>query len=241
MKKCKKHPRYAVTRAPKTPCGACWNQWHAHTAAGGKRERARPEKPVIQGQVKVRGRTKLPVPTGKVVHRYLFSSAQNNTHLHAGLWENLLALKKKYKAGLFISRFTYNKAALGAKAVKPGTMKASDTAELWYDEKIAPFVMDQSLQVAPGLVFCGEMKILPTASRPLSGLDSYSGRQSCMIPHVKLAMDSVASGKHEATKFMYTTGTVTVRNYIQKKAGLKAQFHHCYGALLGEVNSAGDW
>ena len=36
----------------------------------------------------------------------------------------------------------------------------------------------------------------------------------------------------EATKFNYSTGTVTQRNYIAKKEGLKAEFHHQYGALI---------
>ncbi len=40
---------------------------------------------------------------------------------------------------------------------------------------------------------------------------------------------------------IYTTGTVTLKNYIQMKAGLKAEFHHVWGALLVEVDSDGDW
>ena len=40
---------------------------------------------------------------------------------------------------------------------------------------------------------------------------------------------------------MWTTGTVTLRNYIQKKAGLLAEFHHGYGALIVEVDSDGGW
>src|SRR5699024_2726628 len=40
---------------------------------------------------------------------------------------------------------------------------------------------------------------------------------------------------------LYTTGTVTKRNYIQKKAGQRASFHHIFGALLVEVDEDGDW
>jgi len=54
-------------------------------------------------------------------------------------------------------------------------------------------------------------------------------------------MQSVASGKYEGTKLIYTTGTVTKRNYIQKKAGQLAQFHHGFGGLLVEVNDKGTW
>jgi len=42
-------------------------------------------------------------------------------------------------------------------------------------------------------------------------------------------------------EFIYTTGTLTKRNYIAKKAGLKADFHHVYGAMLVEVDSDGNW
>jgi hypothetical protein len=47
--------------------------------------------------------------------------------------------------------------------------------------------------------------------------------------------------KHNPAKMMYTTGCVTERNYIPQKAGLKASFHHAYGALLVEVDSEGVW
>jgi len=177
-------------------------------------------------------------PTGK---RYILTSAQNNTKVHDAVWANLHALAKHYGARIMVSRFTYNKAAYGAKAVKPGTSQAADFDDAWYDERILPYVCDVRLEMAPGLVFCGEMNILPTAVRPLSGLESYTGRQSGIFPHPKFSMESVASGKNEATKFNWTTGTVTLRNYLGKKAGLKAEFHHAYGALLVEIDDAGEW
>jgi hypothetical protein len=40
---------------------------------------------------------------------------------------------------------------------------------------------------------------------------------------------------------MYTTGTVTQRNYVQMKAGQKAAHHHSFSALVVEVDSDGDW
>ncbi len=156
---CTIHPRYQATRAPTSDCAACKDIWAEIKENGGGRSRERTPVPRVEGKVKVAGRQRLKVPKGRVISRYLFSSAQNNTHLHAGLWENLLVLAKEYKASLFISRFTYNKAGHGSKAVKPGTLKPSDTQELWYDDRIMPFVMDQSLQVAPGLIFCGEHNI----------------------------------------------------------------------------------
>ena len=82
---------------------------------------------------------------------------------------------------------------------------------------------------------------MPTASNPLSGFETYSGRNSSIFPHAKLAMHSIASLQGSGAKLIYTTGTITQRNYIQKKAGILAEFHHCYGALLVEVDHEGVW
>jgi hypothetical protein len=95
--------------------------------------------------------------------------------------------------------------------------------------------------MAPGLMFAAEMNISPTAVYPLSGLQTYTGRDSGIFPHTKISMDSIAGTKYEPSKFNFTTGVVTQRNYVAKKAGLKAEFHHSYGALVVEVNHLGQW
>lgn len=173
------------------------------------------------------------------VRRYICTSAQNNTDLHEPTWRSLMALAEYWGAQVLVSRYTYNRHAF-TQPEKPDTGPVTD-ANLWYNGKLAPYFNDERIELAPGLMWCGEMNILPTAVRPLSGLDTYTGRRSGIFPHVKVAMQSLPSGKSEGVKFNFTTGTVTLRNYIQKKAGLKAEFHHVYGALLVEVDSRGRW
>mgnify|MGYP003638474805 CR=1 FL=1 len=196
---------------------------------------------IFTGNAKAPSLRKLPIPpTGKVT-RYILTSAQNNTEMHDKTWANLQALRAHYGAQIFVSRFTYNKASYSSASVKPGTAKASDKAPVSWPDQIKPYIQEEYIELAPGLIWCGNMNILPTAVNPLAGLDAYTGRASSIVPHPKFAMRSVASGKNEATKLMYTTGTVTLRNYIQKKEGMKAEFHHGYGALLVEVDATGSW
>ncbi len=173
------------------------------------------------------------------VKRYILSCAQNNTFVHAQLWKNLSALAEHRDAEILISRFNYNLGAYGRKAVKPG--KAKTVQEIWYAPEAEEHASDDRVQLAPGLVWCGELQIEPTANRPLSGFETYTGRNSCIVPHTTVAMESVASGKEEATKLMYSTGCITELNYIQKRAGLKAESRHVFGALLVEVDPAGNW
>lgn len=199
------------------------------------------DKPVAGGTADHRSPKRLPPPKKGAIKRYLLTAAQNNTHVHDAFWRNLTAFAAEFSAEIHVSRFTYNKNAFAQAEVKPDSKSASDYDDLWYDERLAPFYSDEPLQLAPGLVWCGEMNILPTAVRPLSGFETYTGRNSGIFPHVKIALESIVAMAGEGTKFNYTTGAVTLRNYIQKKAGLKADFHHAFGALLVEVDDAGTW
>jgi hypothetical protein len=170
--------------------------------------------------------------------------------VHAEFLANLKAYATATGATIMVARFSYNKASFGAKATKAGRAPgAADTEGLWYDPAIEQYVCDDPAQhgscrwqLAPDLVWCAEMNILPTAVRPLSGLESYSGTASGVFPHAKIALESVPVIGERPPKFNYTTGAVTQRNYIAKKEGLKGEFHHAYGALFVEVDLVtGDW
>lgn len=198
-------------------------------------------RPLVGGQVSESRVSSRPLPK-RGVKTYILSSVQNNTHVHTPVWENLQALAVHDNAEILLSSFSYNRNAYGKLAVKRNTNSATEK-DLWYDKEVEPYLEegDHNIELAPGLVWCGRMNTLPTAQNPLSGFEAYTGRKSGILPHAKLAMESIPSGKNEPTKFNYTTGTITKRNYIQKTAGLKAEGHHCYGGLIVEVDSEGRW
>lgn len=199
-------------------------------------------KPFAQGEVHGKPTFKQPLPAKGEVKRYILTSAQSNTYVHEQFFDNLLVYAEYLDAEVMVSRFTYNRTAYGKKAVKPGSHPtADDYRELWFDPAIEPFVCDERVELAPALIFCGETNISPTATRPLSGFETYTGAASAIFPHPKIALESLAQLDDTHTKFTYTTGTVTLRNYIQKKAGLRAEHHHCFAALLVEVDDQGDW
>jgi len=195
-----------------------------------------------QGQLRARTPIKMAVPaTPGAVRRFILTSAQNNTELHRPLWENLKAYAAHVDAEIIVATFTYSKRTTSAKGAKRKTAKETDLADEWWVPEIKHHTRDERVLLAPGLMWCGELQILPTAENPLAGLESYTGRASSIIPHTKFAVQSIPSPKNAGTKFLYTTGTVTLRNYIQKKAGQKAEFHHGYGAVIAEVDTGGNW
>jgi hypothetical protein len=210
---------------------------------------ATPEPPLVAGSVRIAA-PNLPKP-GPRHRRYILTCAQNNTHVHPEFFANLLAYAEFLGAEIMVARFSYNKTAYQSKkSTKAGRHPTSeDNADLWYDPAILPYVCDDPeihgscrWRLAPTLLWCAEMNIQPTAVRPLSSLDAYAGGSSGIFPHAKIALESVPVAAGREPKFNYTTGACTQRNYIQKKEGIKAEFHHAYGALLVEVDhETGDW
>jgi hypothetical protein len=200
------------------------------------------DKPLVGGKPRTKVSTHRPLPEPGKVNRYILTAAQNNTYLHDQVWDNLQALAKHYQAEILVGTFSYNMNAYGPLAVKRGT--EAHQQGLWFDERLLPYIDagdNQDITLAPGLVWAGRFNSMPTTKWPLNGFENYTQRSSGIMPHAKQEMASVMSGKYEATKFNYSTGTVTQRNYIQKAAGLKAEHAHAYGGLLVEVDHTGSW
>lgn len=226
---------------------AVWHAWKAKEqdelpleVSGPKTAPALPkdEKPVAGGRVKAPDEFRKRA-TGT---RFVLTSAQNNTKVHAGFWRALLRFCEAKGAELMVSRFSYNKEGWGNQQLTKNSKENAQGQELWYAPEITPYIQDEQIKLADHIVFCAELDILPTAKDPLSGLENYTGINSAVIPHAKMHMRSYAgllSGQPQ--RFAYTTGTCTLRNYIERRAGQIASYHHVYGALYVEVDAEGDW
>jgi hypothetical protein len=163
-----------------------------------------------------------------LVRRFIWTSAQDgdDTKLHTEFWQNLLAYAGHLGAEVTVGPFTYNKAVFSDHEARNGVFHAA----------LQPYLRWDRLDVGP-IVFCAEMNTLPTANEPLSGLEAYTGQKWGVFPHAKIALVSVPTLVGSMPKQIMTTGCVTLPNYIQKKAGLKAQFHHCIGATVVEIDA----
>ncbi len=197
------------------------------------------KKPLAGGKRQAKAK-KETLPTAGNIKRYILTSAQNNTFVHADFLANVEAMAQHYDAQILVGTFSYNQNNFGNLAVKRGTKKHYED-ELWFDPAITPYISDSKIDLAPGLTWCGGMNILPTEDNPISGLETYGGSDSVIFPHTKIEMRSIATMPDMPVKMIYTTGTVTLMNYLQKKLGIKAEHHHRYAFLLVEVDSDGNW
>lgn len=179
-----------------------------------------------------------PLPKRGKVFRYICTSAQNNTFPHKGVWKNLKAYADHIGADILVGPFMYNLNNYkgGRKDEAPHEAGSREWAK-----EFQPYVSDDIVALAPDLYWCGALQVSPTATSPLSGLSTYSGKASMIVPHPRIAMQPVPTMRGDKTKHLYTTGCATLKNYIRAKAGQKAEFHHSFGALLVEVDHTGEW
>jgi hypothetical protein len=185
-------------------------------------------------------------PAKGKVKRYLCTSAQNDTVVNDAWWNNLQAIAIHYDATLLVAGLMYNKNAFANKAMQKrpkddAVLGAGEAWERMFDPKVREYLVEDRMDLAPRLTFCAELNIMPTARRPLSGLESYTYRKSTIVPHTTISLKSVPGMKSEGVKLLYTTGACTQRNYIQRKEGFRAEHFHAYSALLVEVDHDGHW
>ena len=189
---------------------------------------ARYEKPIASGKLHDHHHKMINLE-GK---KFLITSAQNNTFVHAKFLKSLELYAKMIDAQIIVGTFSYNKN--GFQGLEKGDGE-------WFDTKIEQYIIDEPVRLAKDLIWCGELNILPTVANPLSGFHGYSKSGSSIIPHAKMQLESLPRHANAKPRFAYTTGAVTQRNYIQKSSGQKASFHHIFGALIVEIDDAGDW
>ena len=198
------------------------------------RAKVHKEKPIKPTKPSISGAYEALPPLLAIAKKFIITAAQNNTTVHADFFKSILTYARENNAQVLVAPFTYNK--------KGFQNASSDDESLTYDPAVTPYLFNQRLQLTEGLTFFAELDILPTAVNPLSDLESFCRGGSGIVPHTKTAMQSLPRlvAEHNP-RFLYSTGACTMYNYIQRKAGQKAEFHHSFGALVVEVADDGTW
>jgi hypothetical protein len=166
---------------------------------------------------------------------FILTAAQDSSKVH----ESFLRCLETYAGWLenceiIISGFTYAKSLFEDHDTR--------SPKVGFHPLVDPYITHERILMgndADGIEFCGEMNTLPTAVRPLSGFTTYTRHRWGVFPHPKIQLESVPTMKHSRAKQIMTTGAVTLPNYIRKKAGIKAMFHHMIGAVLVELTPDG--
>lgn len=160
--------------------------------------------------------------------RYLVTCAQNATPVHAEFLEALQVAAAHLDAEIVVIPIRYKNPT--------SVWSSKQDSDEWWDWRLWPYLFNQRRKLNANLVLVGDVKIQPTATSPLSGFESLTGQESCIIGHPKMQLRSVPAPSGRTPKILTTTGAVTTKNYTDTKAGALGDFHHFLGATLVELD-----
>ncbi|QIO00938.1 A1 protein [Salmonella phage smaug] len=168
--------------------------------------------------------------------RFILTSIQNNTFPHKNFLKALEQYASYYGAELLVSKFIYN---------KNGFQNGEGGEKIKYDPAFDKYICEKNVFLNNRrFAFMAEINVLPTADYPLTGFAETATAlniEGLAIGHAKITAESVPALKGEVVRRMYSIGTATLKNYIQQKAGQKAEALHNYGALLVEFDDDGEF
>jgi hypothetical protein len=163
--------------------------------------------------------------TDKSKSRYLITWAQNNTAVHEKFFSNMKAYAKHINADIHVIAGRY----------KNPTSLSEEKEEDYWDDEITPYLDANRHNVHKYLSVMSDVKIHPTATNPMSGLQGMSGVNTCVFGSPKVQMEMIPVLEGSIPKMMLTTGSVTVMNYTDSKSGKKGEFHHTLGFVIVEI------
>jgi hypothetical protein len=163
--------------------------------------------------------------TDKTKNRFIITWAQNNTPVHTKFFDNIKVYAAHIDANIHVIAGRYK---------NPTSVFTDREDDFWVDD-VVPYLDANRHNIHKYVSVMSDVKIQPTATNPMSGLQGMSGINSCVFgsPKVQLEMIPVLEGNKP--KMMLTTGAVTVMNYTDSKSGKKGEFHHTFGFVIVEI------
>lgn len=154
---------------------------------------------------------------------YFITWAQAHTPISEKLWESMKAYAKKIGAEIVVIPGTYLNYNSNHKKM----------VNTW-DDRVIEHMYASETKIFKHLHMIPDADILPTASMPLTGMESVTGIESSIIGHPRQHMAIIPTMKNSRRKVMITTGSITVENYRRARVGKKAKTHHKMGFLVAE-------
>lgn len=161
------------------------------------------------------------------VKRFVVTAAQNATPIHDDFFASLKEYCKHNDAELVVIPLRYKNPT--------SRWTASQSNEERWDPALNPYLYNQRKKLNENLVLLGDIKTVPTATKPLSGFEAITHGESGILGHTKVQLTTIPTPQGRYPKILTTTGAVTVPNYTDSKAGKLGEFHHTLGAVAVDI------
>lgn len=170
----------------------------------------------------------------KTKKRFIISWCQSETQINQNLLENIEAYAKFIDASIHIIAGRYkNPTSLSSSDFIKSQEK--DKKSSWH-KNVIQYLDANRHKIHDNLCILSDIKTQPTAITPLSGFNSITGIESCIIGHPRMHLKSLPVLDGYPSKIILTTGSISVENYTDTKSGKKGEFHHTFGFVVVELD-----
>ncbi len=166
--------------------------------------------------------------------RFIISWCQSETDINHKFLDNIEAYAKAIDADILIVAGRYRNPSSLSTSKK--IQEREDVLKNTWHERVIPYLDAKRHKIHKHLELLSDVKIQPTASTPLSGLNGLTGLESCIVGHPRVHLKSLPVLDGYPHKLLLTTGCVSVENYTDTKVGKKSEFHHTYGFVIVELD-----
>ena len=162
---------------------------------------------------------------------YIVTTAINNSKVNKPFWNAIKNYANRNDAKIIVLKCHYR---------NPTSEKETKNLEAqeWYDQDLLPFLSDSRLHLGKRLVAMGDIRIVATHSKPLSGWRTASKEDDAILAHPRIALETVPTHLGKPAKIIQTTGACTNPNYSDTNSGHKGKFHHVLGACIVEIEGS---
>lgn len=159
--------------------------------------------------------------------RFIITWAQNATGVHKGFMRLIEHYAKHIDADIHVIAGRYRNPT--------SIWTQNNEEEEWWAEEVSEYLDAARHEIHKWCEVLSDVKVPPTATNPMSGLNGLTGGQSCIIGHPRVHLEALPALKGNLPKLMLTTGACTLKNYTDSKSGKKGEFHHTFGFVIVEI------
>ena len=186
------------------------------------KEELPPLVPTFKGTVTERDKGLSVLPCG----RYIITSAQNNTQIHA-CFSELVEQSKQLDASLLVMPIMYTT-----------TLEQREKKEPNFHADLKPYLLSENCFIGSrkGVRLCVTAAILPTAKQPINTAKQLNtGEALTLVSSPKSQILTLPRPKGGDHRWLYTSKTATKRHYTDSRIGDESEAEHTFGGIDLEV------
>lgn len=159
---------------------------------------------------------------------YFITSAQNATPVNKKLLKSMKAYAEFRDAQIEVIALRYKNPT--------SVFTDKQKKDNYWSQEVTEYLVANRFTIGNRMTVLGDVKTQLTASMPLTSMEGLTRGESAIVGHPRMHFRTLPTLDAHKSKFLLTSGSITVPNYTDSKAGKRAEFNHVNGFTIIETD-----